>query len=213
METDIIEIAIDFSLEKEETKKKSDPLLLLQDLLIAIAHAEEEQKKVLQNVKENKEKTIEKKTTIEGKKNDITEVLDDEDNKEKLKDKFMDDILAITIDMDGFEKFHLKQYEQQLANYARFLAEYLEGGGRGNVKKMEYSYSSEQKEEQMQKPTEVQMISYSERMEHARASAMNGILGGGNHIDPSVKEQWELWRIFQNNQAMSFLYTAQWRNA
>ena len=217
MET-VVKCAIEedafFKEEKHVQDSLQDPLLILQNLLLAIAHAEEEQKRILQNGKaDSREKTIEKKTEIEKKKKDITILIEDEESKEKLKDKLMDDILSITIDMDGFEKFHLKQYEQQLANYARFLSEYLEAGGRGIIKKTEYSYNSEQKEEQMQKSKNVEMINYAERLEYARASAMNGILGGGNHIDPLMKEQWELWRIFQHNQAMSFLYTAQWRNS
>ena len=200
-------------LEKSNKKTSSDDhLLSLQKALIAIAAAQEEQQKILAATKEEK-KTIEKTAEIKKEKNDITDVVDSEEHKEKLKDKFKDGVLQITIDMDGFEKKHLEQYQQQLANYARFLAEYLEGGRLvlGKIQQS-YTYTDDKKEEDRPK-TEVQMITYAETQDYARSNAMNAMLGkaGANHIDPQIKEMWDLWRIFQHNQHMSFYYTSQWR--
>ncbi len=122
----------------------------------------------------------------------------------------MDGVLSITIDMDGFAKFHLQQYQQQLANYSRFLAEYLMDGSI-NAKRID-SYSSAG-EKQEEAKAEVQMISHAEKQDYVRATVMNSILGtSGNYVNPQTKESWELWRVFQHNQILSFLYTSEWRH-
>lgn len=218
-----VEVAASFSEEiktdeeenKHESRKRSpsdDRLLSLQNALLALAVAQEEQEKILASTKQEK-KTIEKTAEIEKKTKDITDVVDADEHKEKLKDKFKDGVLQITIDMDGFEKKHLEQYQQQLANYARFLSEYLEGG-RLALGRMQQSYTYTEEKKEIEPPkTEVQMMTYGETQDYARSSAMNGMLGKGtaNHIDPQTKEMWDLWRIFQHNQHMSFYYVSQWR--
>ena len=201
--------------EKSSTKTTAsdDHLLSLQKALLAIAAAQEEQQKILAATKEEK-KTIEKTAEIDKKKKDITDVVDSEEHKEKLKDKFKDGVLQITIDMDGFEKKHLEQYQQQLANYARFLAEYLEGG-RLVLGKMQQSYNYTEEKKEIEPPkTEVQMITYAETQDYVRSSVMNSLLGnsGSNYVDPNSKDSWELWRVFQHNQIMSFFYTSQFRH-
>ena len=136
--------------------------------------------------------------------------------KDKLKDPFKENLLDITIDMDGFERWHLQQYQQQLANYSRFLSEYLDGGRIAGKMTQSYTYT-EQKQEVIQETTEVQMLTFSETQDYARSSAMNLVFGypngasGANSIDPNTKNSWELWRVFQHNQIMSFLYVSQWK--
>ncbi len=196
-------------LSKKNKKSEVDsPLITLKEALAVLAKAQEEHERVLAATKTT-DKNIEKKAEIEKKKKDITDVVDEEENK----DKFKEGVLQITLDMDGFEKKHLEQYQQQLANYARFLAEYLEGEKLVLGKMQQsYTYIEEKKEEQTLK-TEVQMITYTETQEYARAAALNGMMGknGANHIDPQTKEMWDLWSIFQHNQHMSFYYVSQWR--
>ena len=118
------------SLDTVVTKKtieQVDPLVTLKEALAALGKAQEEHERALTATK-TEQRNIEKKAETK-KDTDITVVVDSEDSKEKLKDKFKEGILSITLDMDGFEKFHLQQYQQQLANYSRFLAEYLDGTG------------------------------------------------------------------------------------
>lgn len=196
--------------QKDKKTTEENTLVTLKEALEALMKAQQEQEKALAATK-TEQKTIEKKTDIKKDK-DITVVVEDDESKEKLKDKFTEGILSITLDMDGFEKFHLQQYQQQLANYARFLAEYLDVSGmRLGKSGQSYTYS-DTKEEEKPRTTEVQMISYAERIEHTRAVVMNDLTGGGNHVDPNTKDSWDLWRIFQHNQHMSFFYTSQWRH-
>ena len=196
----------------KKTNEQVDPLVTLKEALTALGKAQEEQERALAATKTD-EKNIEKKAEIKKDK-DITVVVDSDDSKEKLKDKFKEGILSIRLDMDGFEKFHLQQYQQQLANYSRFLAEYLDGTGvRPGKFGQSYTYS-DNKEEEKPRTTEVQMLSYGESQDFVRSTIMNSLLGnaGSNYVDPSTKDSWELWRIFQHNQVMSFYYTAQWRH-
>jgi hypothetical protein len=206
---------LDTVLTQKKKVTEVDTLLTLKEALATLAKAQEEQEQLLSATK-TEEKNIEKKTEIKKDK-DITVVVEDDHSKEKIKDKFTEGILSITLDMDGFEKFHLQQYQQQLANYARFLAEYLDGS-RLILGKAQQSYTYVEEKKEVEAPkTEVQMITFAETQDYARASAMNGMLGvpkgssGANHIDPNTKESWELWRVFQHNQHMSFYYVSQWR--
>lgn len=205
---EIIFLPIEHSLQEDKT----DPLQTLQELLEALADAQIEQEKLFAKKKETKEKSLEKNVEIEKKDKDITIIIDDEESKEKLKDKFMDGVLSITIDMDGFAKFHLRQYQQQRANYFRFLAEYLNEGMGNGQKVNQYSYTATG-EKQEEAKTEVQMLSHAEKQDYVRATVMNNLLGTGtNYVNPHIKENWELWRIFQHNQILSFLYTSEWRH-
>jgi hypothetical protein len=75
-----------------------------------------------------------------------------------------------------------------------------------------YSYSSAG-EKQEEAKREVQMLTHAERQDYVRASVMNNVLGTGtNYVNPHIKESWELWRLFQHNQILSFLYTSEWRH-
>ncbi len=205
--------SLDKTIVKKDKKTKEDNILVtLKEALEALMKAQQEQEKACAATK-TEQKTIEKKTEIKKDK-DITVVVEDEHSKEKINDKFTEGILSITLDMDGFEKFHLQQYQQQLANYARFLAEYLDGNGlRSGKFGQSYTYS-DQKEEEKPRTTEVQMMTFSETQDYVRSTVMNSMLGngGGNYVDPNTKDSWELWRVFQHNQIMSFLYTSQWRH-
>lgn len=199
-------------LAKKSEETAIDTLVTLKEALIALAQAQEEHERILATAK-TEQKTIETKAEIK-KDTDITVVVDSDDSKEKLKDKFKEGILSITLDMDGFEKFHLQQYQQQLANYARFLAEYLDGNG-ARLGKFGQSYTySDHKEEEKPRTTEVQMLTYGESQDLVRSTVMNELLGksGSNYVDPNTKESWDLWRIFQHNQIMSFYYTSLWRH-
>lgn len=198
-------------LAKKGKETAIDPLITLKEALAALAKAQEEQKQALAATK-TEQKNIEKKAET-TKDKDITVVVDSDDSKEKLKDKFKEGILSITLDMDGFEKFHLQQYQQQLANYARFLAEYLEGNG-ARPGKFGQSYTYTEKEEEKPRTTEVQMLTYGESQDFVRMTIQNDLLGkaGNNYIDPNTKETWELWKLFQHNFIWSTYYTSQWRN-
>ncbi len=196
--------------KKEETSKEDNILLTLKEILEALARIQHEQ--YILTATKREQNNIERKTDIKKNK-DITLFVDDDDSREKLKNSFIEGLLSITIDMDGFERFHLQQYQQQLVNYARFLAEYLEGKNNALMKtKDTYTYNDEKKQDEIPK-TEVQMITYAETQEYARAAAINAMLGkvAANHVDPQMKEMWDLWRVFQHNQHMSFYYVSQWR--
>ncbi len=190
-------------------KRNSHELAEFQKKLHALAKAQKEQQKALQATKEHNKKNIAKKTKIDKDK-DITVIIDDEDHKDILNDPFKEDLLSITLDMVGFEKFHLEQYKQQLANYARFLSEYL-GGKKGVITPQE-SYTYTEREEK-QETAEVEMMTFAETQDYVRATVMNSILGTtANYVDPGMRESWENWRVFQHNQIMSFYYTSQWRH-
>ena len=199
-------------LAKKTADEQVDILVTLQEALTALGKAQEEQARVLAATK-TEEKNIEKKAETKKDK-DITVVVDSDDSKENLKDKFKEGILSITLDMDGFEKFHLQQYQQQLANYSRFLAEYLDGTGvRPGKFGQSYTYS-DTKEEEKPRTMEVQMLTYGESQDFVRTTIQNELLGkaGSNYIDPNTKETWELWKVFQHNFIWSTYYTSQWRN-
>ncbi len=198
-------------LAKKTVDEYIDKLVTLKEALAALGKAQEEQERALAATK-TEQKNIEKKAETKKDK-DITVVVDSDDSKEKLKDKFKEGILSITLDMDGFEKFHLQQYQQQLANYSRFLAEYLDGSGL-RPGKFGQSYTYTEKEEEKPRTMEVQMLTYREGQDMVRNTVMNDLLGkaGSNYIDPSTKDSWELWRIFQHNQIMTFYYTSEWRH-
>ena len=200
----------DDSLELKVCQRKRESILSPQKILLALAEAQKEQQKALQAKKdEDKKRNIEKKAEIDKEK-DITVIIDDEDYKEILHDYFKDDLLSITVDMIGFEKFHIQQYQQQLANYARFLSEYLDG--KKGVFKPQESYSYTEREEKPE-ASEVQMVTFAEVQDLVRAKTMNSILGTtANYVDPGMNEAWENWRVFQHNQIMSFYYTSMWRH-
>jgi hypothetical protein len=200
----------DDSLELKVCQRKRESILSPQKILLALAEAQKEQQKALQVKKdEDKKRNIEKKAEIDKEK-DITVIIDDEDHKEILHDSFKDDLLSITVDMIGFEKFHIQQYQQQLANYARFLSEYLDG--KKGVFKPQESYSYTKREEKSE-ASEVQMVTFAEVQDLVRAKTMNSILGTtANYVDPGMNEAWENWRVFQHNQIMSFYYTSMWRH-
>ncbi len=199
--------SLDTVLAKKTADEQVDKLATLKEALASLAKAQEEQERALAKTEQ---KNIEKKAETKKDK-DITVVVDSDDSKEKLKDKFKEGILSITIDMDGFEKFHLQQYQQQLANYARFLAEYLDGSRPG---KLGQSYTYIEKEEEKPRTMEVQMLSYGETQDFVRTTIMNELLGksGTNYVDPNTKETWDIWRLFQHNFIWSTYYTSQWRN-
>ncbi len=189
-------------------KEKTTDLILFQKKLQELAEAQQEQQRALQATKKDK-KNIEKKTDIDKEK-DITVIVDDEEHKEILHDPFKDDLLSITIDMIGFEKFHLEQYEQQLANYSRFLSEYLDS--KKGIFKPQESYTYTESEEKPE-TTDVEMMTFAETQDYVRAKTMNSLLGTtANYVDPGIEGVWENWRVFQHNQVMSFYYTAQWRH-
>ncbi len=198
-------------LAKKTPAQEADKLLTLKEALAALGKAQEEQERALATTK-TEQKNIEKKAETKKDK-DITVVVDSDENKEKLKDKFKEEILSITLDMDGFEKFHLQQYQQQLANYARFLAEYLDRSGL-RPGKFGQSYTYTEKEEEKPRTTEVQMLTYGESQDFVRMTIQNDLLGkaGNNYVDPNTKETWELWKLFQHNFIWSTYYTSQWRN-
>jgi hypothetical protein len=199
----------DDSLELKVCQRKRESILSPQKILLALAEAQKEQQKALQATKEQNKKNIAKKTKIEKEK-DITVIIDDDDHKEILNDPFKDDLLSITLDMTGFEKFHIQQYQQQLANYARFLSEYLDG--KKGVFKPQENYSYTEREEKPE-ASEVQMVTFAEVQDLVRAKTMNSILGTtANYVDPGMNEAWENWRVFQHNQIMSFYYTSMWRH-
>ena len=57
------------------------------------------------------------------------------------------------------------------------------------------------------------MLKFDEKMDYVRATVVNSILGtGANYVDPNTKDSWELWRVFQHNQIMTFFYTSQWKH-
>jgi len=214
--------------------KKDNDSLTLQELLLEMTQLQNEEAVVL-NPLSDKQK--EDKRTI--KKKDIAKVvnnrklgllsLNSEHLSEKQDDSNVHNISTEVEDVDdenkeliddapfvkydeGAELFHKQQYKQMLESYASFLAGYLKGSKYRELKADVVSYNNGTKKED-QETTEVQMLKFDEKMDYVRATVVNSILGtGANYVDPNTKDSWELWRVFQHNQIMTFFYTSQWKH-
>ncbi len=158
------------------------------------------------------------------KKKIITEVplINKEENKNILnslavdKEIFSEDDfndVPIFYDNNDEELFHKQLYQQMLEKYVKFLSGYLKEGKYREFKPDLSGYNNGGNKIQETTTTEVSMLTFDERTDYNRAFVMNSLLGAGaNHIDTNTKDSWELWRVFQHNQIMSFFYTSQWRH-
>jgi hypothetical protein len=195
-------------------KKDADPDLLdLQELLLQVVQEHNFEMTALEAASlhrpkklKNKGKKVTEKTLISITK-DVVEVSTEE---EAIID---DETPFVSYDADN-ELFAKKQYQQMLEQYAKFLANYLEESKYREHKPELTGYNNGGKKVQETQTTEVQMLNFDEKWDHVRATVMNSFMGGAgsNHVDSNIGSSYDLWRMFQHNQIMSFFYTSQWRN-
>lgn len=165
---------------KLESKEEIDILELMQAAIRKMHEKEIAEKKAKENV--------EKKTKIK-KKDDISIVIDDETKADDDWDK----VLQITVDMDGFDKFHIDQYTKQIEQYKRFLAEYLQEGSY----KATYMYNPEDEEAEINQD---EMIAFDELWDTLEWIKWNQAAGqNNNYIDPDLQETLGLWSLFSYN--------------
>jgi hypothetical protein len=152
-------------------------------------------------------KKIKKKKSKQDK--DIVVIIDES---EKHKDELDEQMEAITMDMDGFEKIHLQQYEKQLEQYKRFLSEYL--------KEAEYATKAydayQEKEDKGKRKFEwgQEVVTFREIKDIARRIHMNALLSGNstgdmsghNSISWSEGQEYKFWKYASKfNEMMSFV--------
>ncbi|MFH1439604.1 MAG: hypothetical protein ABIG89_03495 [Candidatus Woesearchaeota archaeon] len=149
------------------------------------------------------------KTKIKQDKKDIVIIIDESD---KHKDELDEQVEAVTINMDGFERIHLEQYEKQLEQYKRFLAEYLRESN--NVLKPGYDQYKSDDDGKRKFQWGQEVVTYIEVKDIARRAQMNSLMSGmtgealGGHNDISWQEvqDYKFWKLCSKfNEQMSFL--------
>jgi hypothetical protein len=204
--------AVSSPLQKEGSDTKEE---LLQELLLQITASEEEPEIHLKEEKTEKKESEEENDTKEDKTlSEITEDTEVSDEDENNVDE-----VHTSYDAKEDELIHKKQYEQQLQQYAKFLSSYLKGTRYRQLKPDTSVYNNGGKKQLEVRTSEVSMITYHEKVEHVRAFVMNkmtggvskgGFTSGGNQVNPDLGNSYELWRVFQHNQILSFMYTSEW---
>lgn len=134
------------------------------------------------------------------------------DESEKHKDKLDDQKEAITLKMDGFEKVHLEQYEKQLAEYKRFLAEYL---AEARLNALGYNPYDDKKEDGKRNfEWGQEVVTYSEIKDIVRRIHMNALLSGNssgdisghNSVSWQEVQDYKFWKYCSKfNEMMSFV--------
>ena len=177
--------SLEIKLNSKENKKEGvDILILVQEAIRKMQESELVEKKGKEN--------IEKKAKIKKKDDDISIVIDDEDKT----DEDWDDVLQISVDMDGFDKFHLDQYAKQVEQYQRMLAEYLEGSSTYSAVNMYETYLAGEEAE----INKDEMMSFDELQDTLEQIKWNNVAGQeNNYIHPDMKESLALWSLFSYN--------------
>lgn len=166
--------------------------------------------------KNNSEKEIKKQKEKNNKENnkdkDIVVIIDES---KKHKDELDEQVESITLKMDGFERIHLEQYQKQLDEYKRFLAEYLRDGN--NIVSSPYSaYNNNNSDDDKKRKFEwgQEVITYGEIKDIVRRIQMNALLGAGSNGDLSGHNQvswqeaqdYKFWKYCSKfNEQMSFV--------
>ncbi|MBT4823874.1 hypothetical protein HN695_00725 [Candidatus Woesearchaeota archaeon] len=141
---------------------------------------------------------------------DIVIIIDESD---KHKDDLDKDIEAITLKMDGFEKIHIEQYEKQLEQYKRFLAEYLKEAQ--NALTSAYDpYQDENGDGKREFEWGQEVVTYFEIKDIVRRIHMNalmsgnasGTMSGHNNVGWQEAEDYKFWKYCSKfNEQMSFI--------
>lgn len=164
----------------------------------------------LNDLKDGKSSDEEKKYKEQDK--DIVVIIDES---KKHKDELDEQIESITLKMDGFERIHLEQYQKQLDEYKRFLAEYLKDGN--NVVSSPYSaYNNNNSDDDKKRKFEwgQEVVTYGEIKDIVRRIQMNALLGAGSSGDLSSHNQvswqeaqdYKFWKYCSKfNEQMSFV--------
>jgi len=146
-----------------------------------------------------------------SKDKDIVVIIDES---RKHKDELDEQIEFITLKMDGFERIHLEQYQKQLDEYKRFLAEYLRDAN--NAASSPYSAYNNNNDDDKQRKFEwgQEVVTYGEIKDIVRRIQMNALLGAGSNGDLSGHNQvswqeaqdYKFWKYCSKfNEQMSFV--------
>lgn len=151
-----------------------------------------------------------KNSDEQNKDKDIVVIIDES---KKHKDELDEQIESITLKMDGFERIHLEQYQKQLDEYKRFLAEYLRDGN--NIISSPYNaYNNGDDEKQRKFEWGQEVVTYGEIKDIVRRIQMNALLGAGSSGDLSSHNQvswqeaqdYKFWKYCSKfNEQMSFV--------
>ncbi|MBI4453048.1 hypothetical protein HY636_00215 [Candidatus Woesearchaeota archaeon] len=164
------------------------------------------------NKPENEENELKdgKKSDEQKKDKDIVVIIDES---KKHKDELDEQIESITLKMDGFERIHLEQYQKQLDEYKRFLAEYLRDAN--NAASSPYSnYDNNEGDKQRKFEWGQEVVTYGEIKDIVRRIQMNALLGAGSNGDLSGHNQvswqeaqdYKFWKYCSKfNEQMSFV--------
>lgn len=135
------------------------------------------------------------------------------DESEKHKEELDEQMESITIDMDGFEKIHIEQYQKQLEQYKRFLNEYLK---EAQYTAKAYDAYQDDKEKDGKRKFEwgQEVVTFREIKDIARRIHMNALLSGNstgdmsghNSISWSEGQEYKFWKYASKfNEMMSFI--------
>ncbi|MBT4540576.1 hypothetical protein HOC35_03615 [Candidatus Woesearchaeota archaeon] len=160
--------------------------------------------------KEDSELVKKIKTKKEKKDKSIVIIIDES---EKHKEELDEQVEAITLGMDGFEKIHLEQYEKQLEQYKRFLSEYL--------KEAQYAteaYKAYQPDEGEEKKRKFEwgqeVVTFKEIKDIVRRIQMNALMSGNsvgdmsghNSVSWDEAQEYKFWKYTSKfNETMSFI--------
>jgi len=198
-------------LEKKQSKQFSAILqeIFSLDVMLSYGTQKNKQRMSISVVKNHND--ISRKFEIPSKENkkDIIKIIDDEEKEKEILD---DDIKQVTVKMDGFDRIFLEQYQKILADYQRFLNEYLNSNANSVfVSKYGYQQDTEKKKE-FHWGNEV--VSNLEMFDVARRIMMNAAMGSGliaaytgnNSVNHHEREDFEMWKNASKfNLLLSFL--------
>ncbi|MBT4540494.1 hypothetical protein HOC35_03195 [Candidatus Woesearchaeota archaeon] len=162
--------------------------------------AKTETKKSLKSKKDKKQES--KKTKKDGIAAKIIEMIEELAEIEDTNSVIEDHIKSIK---DNYsEIFHVQQYQQQLAQYTKFLNAYLKGyeqreGTNGVAIVREYDDAFERTDVIVPKrdfEAGQEVMTNSEIRDIVRRKRMNWAMGGEhNHVSPDEKERYKMWKI------------------
>lgn len=134
-------------------------------------------------------------------KKDIVKIIDES---EKFEDELDKNVRDITLNMDGFERFHLEHYQKQVEQYKRFLEEYLKEA-KGSM--ADYGYAAEEAKSSRNFEWGQEIINHSKIRDLARRMQMNAVLGGNhNQVTSEERNDYEFWKYASKfNLMMSFI--------
>ncbi|MBI5392336.1 hypothetical protein HZA96_00570 [Candidatus Woesearchaeota archaeon] len=172
-----------------------------------------QRKKKIADDEDNKRNDLSKKLNINNgkitKDKDIITIIDNESDKNNDLD---DAVKQVTVKMDGFDRIFLEQYQKMLADYQKFLSEYLNNSA-SSIFAPKYDYQQETgKKKEFKWGNEV--VSNLEMFDVARKIMTNAAMGSGlvaaytgnNTVNHHEREDYEMWKNSSKfNMLLSFL--------